>query len=123
MPDGSSSDAPVTSPGPSPRTYEASPARSLARGWGAGLSLTAVAEVRPLVVCRDTATTDTRKQRLVTRPGGYEHLFDQYEELGVDGIGVLPRLDAPKEKPHEPVPVDEIKRTIDTVSKELSLAA
>jgi hypothetical protein len=47
-------------------------------------------------------------------------MSDQYEELGVDRI-VLPRLDAPKEHPHEPVPVDEIKRTIDTVSKELQL--
>jgi probable F420-dependent oxidoreductase len=49
-------------------------------------------------------------------------MADQYEELGVDRIVVLPRLDAPKETPHEPVPVDEIKRTIDTVSKELDLA-
>ena len=46
---------------------------------------------------------------------------DQYEELGVDRIIVLPRPDAPTDTPHVPVPFDEIRHTIDTVAAELDL--
>ncbi len=48
-------------------------------------------------------------------------IADQYEELGVDRVVVLPRPDAPTDTPHTPVPVDEIKRTIDTISADLDL--
>ena len=48
-------------------------------------------------------------------------IADQYEELGVGRIVVLPRVDAPTDTPHVPVPVDEIRRTIDTVSADLDL--
>ena len=46
---------------------------------------------------------------------------DQYEELGVDRVVVLPRPDAPTDVPHTPVPFDEIRRTIDTISAALDL--
>jgi probable F420-dependent oxidoreductase len=46
---------------------------------------------------------------------------DQYAELGVDRVVVLPRVDAPTDTPHVPVPFDEIRHTIDTVAAELDL--
>ncbi|HEY7627834.1 MAG TPA: TIGR03619 family F420-dependent LLM class oxidoreductase [Ilumatobacteraceae bacterium] len=46
---------------------------------------------------------------------------DQYAELGVDRVIVLPRPDAPTDTPHVPVPVDEIRTTIDTISSQLDL--
>jgi probable F420-dependent oxidoreductase len=46
---------------------------------------------------------------------------DQYAELGVDRVVVLPRPDAPTDTPHVPVPFDEIRHTIDTVAAELDL--
>jgi len=46
---------------------------------------------------------------------------DQYAELGVDRVVVLPRPDAPTDTPHVPVPVDEIRHTIDTVAADLDL--
>lgn len=48
-------------------------------------------------------------------------IADQYAELGVDRVVVLPRPDAPADTPHTPVPFDEIRRTIDTISAELDL--
>ena len=55
---------------------------------------------------------------LTTIPAGAFHrdIADQYAELGVDRIVVLPRPDAPTETPHTPVPIDEIRRTIDAVA-------
>jgi hypothetical protein len=41
---------------------------------------------------------------------------DWYEELGVDRLVLLPRPDAPRDRRHEPVPTDEILRTIDTLA-------
>ena len=41
---------------------------------------------------------------------------DWYEELGVDRLVLLPRPDAPRGRRHEPVPADEILRTIDTLA-------
>lgn len=38
---------------------------------------------------------------------------EQYAELGVDRLVLLPRPDAPRDRRHEPVPVDDILRTID----------
>ena len=46
---------------------------------------------------------------------------DRYGELGVDRIVVLPNPDAPADTPHIPVPVDHIRRTIDTVASDLDL--
>jgi probable F420-dependent oxidoreductase len=46
---------------------------------------------------------------------------DRYAQLGVDRVVVLPRPDAPTETPHVPVPVDEIRHTIDTVAADLDL--
>lgn len=43
-------------------------------------------------------------------------LADWYEELGVDRLVLLPRPDPGRERRHEPVPVDEILRTIDTTA-------
>lgn len=48
-------------------------------------------------------------------------IADQYAELGVDRVIVLPRPDAPTDTPHVPVPVDEIRQTIDTISAQLDL--
>jgi probable F420-dependent oxidoreductase len=48
-------------------------------------------------------------------------IADQYAELGVDRVVVLPRPDAPTDTPHVPVPPDEIRRTIDTLAAELDL--
>ena len=48
-------------------------------------------------------------------------IADQYAELGVDRVIVLPRPDAPTDTPHVPVPFDEIRHTIDTVAAELDL--
>ncbi len=39
-----------------------------------------------------------------------------YEELGVHRLVLLPRPDAPRERRHEPVPLDDILRTIDHVA-------
>ncbi len=41
---------------------------------------------------------------------------EQYAQLGVDRLVLLPWLDIPTERRHEPVPVDDILRTIDTVA-------
>jgi probable F420-dependent oxidoreductase len=45
---------------------------------------------------------------------------EAYEALGVDRLVLLPRPDAPAERRHEPVPVDDILRTIDTAAAILS---
>lgn len=42
---------------------------------------------------------------------------DQYEALGVDRLVFLPGLDAPAGRRHDPVPVDEILRTIDRLAE------
>jgi probable F420-dependent oxidoreductase len=39
-----------------------------------------------------------------------------YEELGVDRLVLLPRPDAPRDRRHDPVPIDEILRNIDAVA-------
>jgi probable F420-dependent oxidoreductase len=41
---------------------------------------------------------------------------EQYEALGVDRLVFLPGLDAPADRRHEPVPVDDILRTIDRLA-------
>jgi alkanesulfonate monooxygenase SsuD/methylene tetrahydromethanopterin reductase-like flavin-dependent oxidoreductase (luciferase family) len=41
---------------------------------------------------------------------------EQYESLGVDRLVFLPALDAPAGRRHDPVPVDDILRTIDRVA-------
>jgi len=48
-------------------------------------------------------------------------IADQYAELGIDRVVVLPKPDAPTDTPHVPVPVDEIRHTIDTLAAELDL--
>jgi probable F420-dependent oxidoreductase len=48
-------------------------------------------------------------------------IADQYAELGVDRVVVLPKPDAPTDVPHTPVPFDEIRHTIDTIAKDLDL--
>jgi len=48
-------------------------------------------------------------------------IADQYAELGVDRVVVLPRPNAPTDTPHVPVPVDEIRHTIDTLAADLDL--
>ena len=40
-------------------------------------------------------------------------MIDWYEELGVDRLVLLPRSNAPRERRHEPVSLDDILRTID----------
>ena len=40
-------------------------------------------------------------------------VIDWYEELGVDRLVLLPRSNAPRERRHEPVSLDDILRTID----------
>ena len=42
---------------------------------------------------------------------------EQYESLGVDRLVFLPRLDAPAGQRHDPVPVDDILRTIDRLAE------
>jgi hypothetical protein len=39
-----------------------------------------------------------------------------YQELGVERLVLLPRPGAPSDRRHEPVPLDEILRTIDTLA-------
>jgi hypothetical protein len=46
---------------------------------------------------------------------------DQYAELGVDRIVVLPRPDVSTDNPHVLIPFDEIRHTIDTVAAQLDL--
>lgn len=41
---------------------------------------------------------------------------EQYEELGVERLVFLPGLDPPSNRRHDPVPVDDILRTIDRVA-------
>ena len=45
---------------------------------------------------------------------------DQYEALGVDRLVLLPGLDAPAGKRHDPVPVDDILRTIDRAAETMA---
>ena len=40
---------------------------------------------------------------------------DWYEQLGVDRLVLLPRPDAERDRRHEPVLIEDIVRTIDTV--------
>lgn len=40
---------------------------------------------------------------------------DSYQQLGVDRLVLLPRPDAERDRRHEPVPIDDILRTIDTI--------
>lgn len=42
---------------------------------------------------------------------------EQYGEIGVDRLVLLPRPDAPRAQRHEPVPVEEILRTIDAAAE------
>jgi probable F420-dependent oxidoreductase len=42
---------------------------------------------------------------------------EQYESLGVDRLVFLPGLDAPAGRRHDPVPVDDILRTIDRLAE------
>jgi probable F420-dependent oxidoreductase len=46
---------------------------------------------------------------------------DQYAELGVDRIVVLPRPDVSTDNPHVLIPFDEIRHTIDTIAAQLDL--
>jgi probable F420-dependent oxidoreductase len=41
---------------------------------------------------------------------------EQYAELGVDRLVLLPQPDAPRDRRHEPVPLDGILRTVDTAA-------
>jgi hypothetical protein len=41
---------------------------------------------------------------------------EQYEALGVDRLVFLPGLDAPADRRHDTVPVDDILRTIDRLA-------
>lgn len=49
-------------------------------------------------------------------------LIHQYEDLGVERLVVLPQPDAASDERHLPVPLDRIKRNIDTVVRELTVA-
>ena len=44
---------------------------------------------------------------------------DWYEQLGVDRLVLLPRPDAERYRRHQPVAIDDILRTIDTVAETL----
>ena len=44
---------------------------------------------------------------------------DQYAELGVDRLVLLPQPDAGPAQRHAPVPVDRILRNIDTVAQQI----
>jgi hypothetical protein len=41
---------------------------------------------------------------------------EQYEALGIDRLVFLPGLDAPAGRRHDPVPIDDLLRTIDRVA-------
>ncbi|HZM74968.1 MAG TPA: LLM class flavin-dependent oxidoreductase [Candidatus Limnocylindrales bacterium] len=43
-------------------------------------------------------------------------VIEQYAAMGVDRLVLLPRLNSERAKRHEPVPADEILRTIDTIA-------
>lgn len=43
-------------------------------------------------------------------------MLEQYEEVGVDRLVFLPGLDPPAGRRHDPVPIDDILRTIDVVA-------
>jgi probable F420-dependent oxidoreductase len=43
-------------------------------------------------------------------------MVDEYAEMGVDRLVLLPRLDTEAKRRHEPVPADEILQTIDTIA-------
>ena len=58
---------------------------------------------------------------MIPAPPFNRAVADQYAELGVDRIVLLPRPDAPTDAPHVPIPFDEIRRTIDTVAADLDL--
>ena len=45
---------------------------------------------------------------------------EQYEALGVDRLVFLPGLDAPAGRRHDPVPVDDILRTIDRLASSMA---
>lgn len=93
-----------------------------ANGWFA--YNTTIESTRDIVdvIARETKEIDRPSElgplELTTIPAGPidRSIAEQCEELGVDRIVVLPRLDAPTDVPHTPVPVDEIRRTIDIVA-------
>lgn len=79
------------------------------------------------VIARESKEIDRPAElgalELTTIPAGpfNRAIADQYAELGVDRVVVLPKPDAPTDTPHVPVPVDEIRHTIDTLAADLSL--
>lgn len=46
-------------------------------------------------------------------------VVERYEQLGIDRLVLLPQPDAPRDKRHVPVPVDDIMRNIDRTAAEL----
>lgn len=79
------------------------------------------------VIARETKEIDRPMElgplELTIIPAGpfNRAIADQYEELGVDRVVVLPKPDAPTDVPHTPVPFDEIRHTIDTIAADLDL--
>lgn len=58
-----------------------------------------------------------RLEITITPRGSFDqHIRDRYEELGVDRLVFLPKLDAEPENRHVPVPLDDILRTIDFIA-------
>jgi probable F420-dependent oxidoreductase len=94
----------------------------LANGWFVyNTTVESMGEILD-AIARDTKEIDRPPElgplELTTIPAGPfdRDVIRQYEELGVDRVVVLPRPEAPTDAPHSPVPVDEIRRTIDTVA-------
>jgi probable F420-dependent oxidoreductase len=66
---------------------------------------------------RDRPTELGPLEITMTPVGSFDRsVREQYESLGVDRLVFLPSIDAPAGRRHEPVPVDDILRTIDRLA-------
>jgi probable F420-dependent oxidoreductase len=95
---------------------------TIADGWY-GFYLDLAQTRRHVQMLRQLAREHERPGPLeitVTPAGSLDKaMADQYAELGVDRLVLLPQPDAGPSQRHAPVPADRILRTIDTVAEEL----
>jgi probable F420-dependent oxidoreductase len=95
---------------------------TIADGWY-GFHLDLAQTSRQVQRLRQLAREHPRPGRLeitVTPAGPVDKaIADQYAELGVDRLVLLPQPDASPSQQHAPVPADRILRTIDTAAEQI----
>jgi probable F420-dependent oxidoreductase len=80
----------------------------------------AVGALRRIAAERDRPAHLGPLEITVTPRGAFDRSrIEQCEELGVDRLVLLPRPDVAADVRHQPVPLDQIKRTVDVAVREL----